>query len=134
MPNWKQSAPLPLDTKRLAGRTLVATGGISKFLRAHFQKDVITRSDIDMLRREVGKLSSTERIAIVQKGKNAKTLEALGVATADGAREYGTKLPASSTLLLRILDGLDVAEVRVSQTDSRHAIIRRLQAGIAIDA
>jgi exopolyphosphatase/pppGpp-phosphohydrolase len=130
----KQTAPLPLDTKRLAGRTLVATGGISKFLRAHFHKDVITRADIDALRRQIGKLNGTERIAVIQQNKNAKTLDALGVATVEGAREYGTKLPASSTLLLRILDGLGVAEVRVSQTDSRHAIIRRLQAGIAIDA
>jgi exopolyphosphatase/pppGpp-phosphohydrolase len=129
----KTAAPMPLDTKRLQGRELVATGGISKFLRAHFHKDVITRGDIEALRRKVGALGYDERVTLVQQGKSQKAREALGVDTADGARDYGVKLPASATLLLRILDGLGVDEVRVSQTDARHAVIARLRSGVPID-
>jgi exopolyphosphatase/pppGpp-phosphohydrolase len=127
------AAPMPLDTAKLKGRELIATGGVSKFLRAHFHKDVITRAEIDALRREVGAMSYDERVALVQRGKTQKVREALGVDTKDGARDYGIKLPASSTLLLRIFDGLNVDRVRVSQTDARHAVIARLQAGVPID-
>jgi exopolyphosphatase/guanosine-5'-triphosphate,3'-diphosphate pyrophosphatase len=129
----KTDAPMPLETKLLKGRALVATGGVSKFLRAHLGKDVITRADIDGLRRKVGALSYDDRVALVQQGKSEKVREALGIDTVDGARDYGIKLPASATLLLRILDGLGVDQVRVSQTDARHAIIGRLRAGVAID-
>jgi exopolyphosphatase/pppGpp-phosphohydrolase len=90
----KAMAAMPLDVDELRGRTLVATGGVSKFLRAHFGKDVIERADIEKLRRDV-----------------------------EGAVDYGKKLPASSSLLLHILDGIGVDEVRVSETDSRHALI-----------
>ncbi len=117
------NAPLPLDAALLSGRTLVATGGVSKFLRAHFNRDVITRADIDALRKEIIVLPYDARIPLVQSGKDATTQKALGVDTAAGALDYGKKLPASASLLLRILDGLGVDEVRVSETDARHALI-----------
>lgn len=123
-----KTAPMPLSATKLKGRQLVATGGVSKFLRAHFGRDVISRDDIDALRRQVGAMSYQQRIALVQKGKAKKTREALGVDTAEGARDYGVKLPASATLLLRILDGLNVDEVRVSSTDARHALIAQAAA------
>jgi exopolyphosphatase/pppGpp-phosphohydrolase len=129
----KTAAPMPLDTAKLKGRELVATGGVSKFLRAHFHKSVIGHDEIDALRREVGALGYGERSALVQRGKSQKVREALGVDTAEGARDYGIKLPASATLLLRIFDALGVDHVRVSTTDARHAVIARLAAGIPVD-
>ncbi|HJW75746.1 MAG TPA: hypothetical protein VJ787_08785, partial [Thermoleophilia bacterium] len=107
----------------LAGRTLVATGGISKFLRAHFGKDVITQPEIDRLRREVIALSYAERVPLVQGTKDEATMAALGIDSPEGALDYGKKLPASTSLLLHILDGIGVQQVRVSETDARHALI-----------
>lgn len=121
-------APMPLPTQALSNRQLVATGGISKFLRAHFGKDEISRADIDGLRRKVGALSYDQRVAVVTQGKSATAKLALGIDTKNGAKDYGIKLPASATLLLRILDGLGVDKIRVSETDARHALIDQLQA------
>jgi exopolyphosphatase/pppGpp-phosphohydrolase len=116
-------APMPLDVAALQGRTLVATGGVSKFLRAHFGKDVISRDDVDKLRLDVISLPYADRVAFVQAGKDELTKKALGVETEKGALDYGKKLPASASLLLHILEKLGVNEVRVSETDSRHALI-----------
>jgi exopolyphosphatase/pppGpp-phosphohydrolase len=115
--------PMPLDPARLAGRTLVATGGVSKFLRIHLGKDVIARSEIDALRRQLGAMSVPERAAFVQQNRTDKEKESLGIGTAPGAADYGKKLPASMSLLLHILDGIGVDEVRVSSSDARHALI-----------
>lgn len=117
-------AHMPLDVNLIKGRTLVATGGISKFLRAQFGKDVITRTEVDQLRRRVGAMAPSSRGAFLQQGKTPGVLEALGIKDDAGANDYGIKLPASSTLLIRIIDGLGVKEVRVSSTDARHAMIR----------
>lgn len=116
-------APMPLDVAQLHGRTLVATGGISKFLRAHFGKDVITQDEIEQLRRQVIALPYAERVPLVQGTKDEATRVALGVETPEGALDYGKKLPASTSLLLHILDGIGVQEVRVSETDARHQLI-----------
>lgn len=119
----KADAPMPLDVNVLAGRTLVATGGVSKFLRIQLGKDVISRADIDGLRRQLGALSIADRSAFVQQGKSEKQKEALGIGTTAGANDYGKKLPASMSLLLHILDGIGVDAVTVSGTDARHALI-----------
>ncbi len=116
-------APMPLDVAELKGRTLVATGGVSKFLRAHFGKDVIGRDEIDALRRQMIVLPYSARVPLVQGTKDNATCTALGIDTPDGALDYGKKLPASASLLLHILDGIGVTEVRVSETDARHALI-----------
>ena len=116
-------AAMPLDVSALQGRTLVATGGVSKFLRAHFGTDVISRDDVDKLRLDVIALPYNERVAFVQGTKDELTMKALGVDTEKGALDYGKKLPASASLLLHILEKLGVDEVRVSETDSRHALI-----------
>ncbi|MCC7111102.1 MAG: hypothetical protein IT382_17545 [Deltaproteobacteria bacterium] len=118
-----QLAPMPLDVAELKGRTLVATGGVSRFLRAHFGKDVITQAEIEALRREVIALPYADRVALVQGTKDETTRVALGIDTPEGALDYGKKLPASTTLLLHILGGIGVAEVRVSETDARHALV-----------
>ncbi|MBI1944573.1 MAG: hypothetical protein HYS27_02695 [Deltaproteobacteria bacterium] len=118
-----QLAPMPLDVAELRGRTLVATGGISKFLRAHFGKDVISQDDIETLRRQVIALPYAERVALVQGTKDEATRVALGIDTPEGALDYGKKLPASTSLLLHILDGIGVQQVRVSETDARHALV-----------
>ncbi|MBX7114230.1 MAG: hypothetical protein K1X64_07825 [Myxococcaceae bacterium] len=124
----KKIAPMPMPAQALANRQLVATGGISKFLRTHFGKDEISRAEIDGLRRKVGALSYRQRVAVVTEGKSATEKRALGIDTPKGAKDYGIKLPASATLLLRILDGLHVDKVRVSETDARHALIEQRQA------
>lgn len=116
-------APMPLDVAELQGRTLVATGGVSKFLRAHFGKDVVTQAEIEALRRQVIALPYADRVSLVQGTKDEATRVALGIDTPAGALDYGKKLPASTTLLLHILDGIGVQEVRVSETDARHALI-----------
>ncbi len=118
-----QLAPMPLDVAELRGRTLVATGGISKFLRAHFGKDVITQVEIEALRRAAIALPYAERVPLVQGTKDEATKGALGIDTPEGALDYGKKLPASTSLLLHILDGIGVQEVRVSETDARHALV-----------
>ncbi|MDP2341695.1 MAG: hypothetical protein Q8O67_12120 [Deltaproteobacteria bacterium] len=123
-----RTAPMPLDTALLQGRTLLATGGVSKFLKIQLGKDVVTRAEIDVLRRELGALSVTDRSAFVQLNKTDKQKEALGIGTAPGAVDYGKKLPGSLSLLMHILDGIGVAEVKVSSTDSRHALIYGAQA------
>jgi exopolyphosphatase/guanosine-5'-triphosphate,3'-diphosphate pyrophosphatase len=115
--------PMPIDPQKLAGRTLVATGGVSKFLRIHLGKDVVTRAEIDGLRRQLGAMSVPERAAFVQQGRTDEQKEALGIGTSPGAADYGRKLPASMSLLLHILDGIGVDEVRVSSTDARHALV-----------
>lgn len=117
-------APMPLDIESLRGRTLIATGGVSKFLRAHFGKDVIARADIDALRREVIALPYQARGPLVVGTKDDATRKALGIDTAAGALDYGKKLPASASLLLHILQSIGVDEVRVSETDARHALVR----------
>jgi exopolyphosphatase/guanosine-5'-triphosphate,3'-diphosphate pyrophosphatase len=118
-----RTAPLPLPAEQLAGRTLLATGGVSKFLRVQVGSDVVTRDEIVALRSQLAALSIPERSAFVQHGKSDAEKEALGIGTRDGAADYGKKLPASMSLLLRILDGLSVTEVRVSSTDARHALV-----------
>lgn len=118
-----QLAPMPLDVAELKGRTLVATGGISKFLRAHFGKDVITQTEVEALRRQAIALSYAARVPLVQGTKDEDTKKALGIDTPEGALDYGKKLPASTSLLLHILDGIGVQEVRVSETDARHALV-----------
>ena len=117
-------APMPLGVDELRGRTLVATGGVSKFLRAHFGKDVISREEIDTLRHELIALPYAERAEIVVGTKDDVTKKALGVDTPEGALDYGKKLPASASLLLHILESIGVDEVRVSETDSRHALVQ----------
>jgi hypothetical protein len=49
---------------------------------------------------------------------------ALGIGTSPGAQDYGKKLPASLSLLLHIVDGLGLDEVRISSTDARHALLQ----------
>jgi exopolyphosphatase/pppGpp-phosphohydrolase len=125
-----KEAALPLDAGLLRGRTLVATGGVSKFLRAHFGRDTISRAEIDALRRQVLVMPYAERAALVQTTaagapKDDDTKRALGVDTVEGAIDFGKKLPASASLMLRILDGLGVDSIRVSETDARHALIAR---------
>jgi len=124
----KRVAPLPLDPVLLEGRTLVAVGGVSKFLRAHFGKDVITREDVDALRRQAGALRYDQRVALVVGTKDEATRVALGVDTPKGALDYGVKLPASSSLLLRIMDGIGVTSIKVSETDARHVLLAQLHA------
>jgi hypothetical protein len=120
----KANAPMPVDVAKLSGRTLVATGGVSKFMRAHFGKDVISRAEIDALRREVGALPVEQRTALVTKGKSDEQKVALGIDTPEGALDYGKKLPASASLLLHILTSIGADEVRVSETDVRHLLIQ----------
>lgn len=119
----QQLAPMPLPSAEIAGRTLLATGGVSKFLRVQLGKDVVTRDEIVALRAQLSALSIPERSAFVQQNKTDAQKEALGIGMRDGAADYGKKLPASMSLLLRILDGIGVTEVRVSSTDARHALI-----------
>ena len=119
----QQTAPLPLPADALAGRTLVATGGVSKFLRLHLGKDVIGRDDIDALRRELGALPIVDRAAHVAVGKSDDDKVALGIGTTAGANDYGKKLPASLSLLLHIVDGLGLSSIQVSGTDARHALL-----------
>ncbi len=119
----KKSAPLPLHDDDVIGRELVATGGVSKFLRVQLGKDVITRGEIDDLRRALGALPITDRAAFLAVGKSDDDKLALGIGTSPGANDYGKKLPASLSLLLHIVDGLDLAAIRVSGTDARHALI-----------
>jgi exopolyphosphatase/guanosine-5'-triphosphate,3'-diphosphate pyrophosphatase len=116
-------APLPLGDDDVAGRALVATGGVSKFLRIQLGKDVIARDEIDGLRRKLGALSVADRAAFVVVGKDDADKSALGIGTSPGAADYGKKLPASLSLLLHIVDGLGLSEVRVSSTDARHALL-----------
>jgi hypothetical protein len=125
----KQLAPMPLPSSEIAGRTLLATGGVSKFLRVQVGKDVVTRDEIVALRAQLASLSIPERSAFVQLNKSDAQKEALGIGTRDGADDYGKKLPASMSLLLRILDGIGVTEVRVSSTDARHALIAAQASG-----
>jgi hypothetical protein len=107
----------------------LATGGVSKFLRVQVGKDVVTRDEIVALRAQLASLSIPERSAFVQLNKSDAQKEALGIGTRDGADDYGKKLPASMSLLLRILDGIGVTEVRVSSTDARHALIAAQASG-----
>ncbi len=120
-------APMPLDPAMLEGRALVATGGISKFLRAHFGRDEITAAEIDSLRHAMGALDYDARVPDVQAGKDDEQRLALGIETEQGARDYGIKLTASTTLLLHILRGIGVESVRVSETDARHLLIHRAE-------
>ncbi len=119
----KSGAPLPLDDDDIVGRTLVATGGVSKFLRIQLGKDVIGRDEVDALRRQLGALPIADRAAFVVSGKDDKQKEALGIGTSPGANDYGKKLPASLSLLLHIIDGLGLKEIQVSSSDARHALL-----------
>lgn len=119
----KQTAPLPLSPDLVRGRTLVATGGVSKFLRVHLGVDVVTRDDIDTLRRKLGALSVSERASFIAVGRSDDEKAALGIGTTPGAGDYGKKLPASLSLLLHIVDGLNLSELRISSTDARHALL-----------
>jgi len=120
----KKTAPLPLPKDAIVGRTLVATGGVSKFLRVHLGKDVVGRDEIDALRRQLGYLSIPDRAAFVSTGRSDDEKAALGIGTSPGAQDYGKKLPASLSLLLHIVDGLGLDEVRISSTDARHALLQ----------
>jgi exopolyphosphatase/guanosine-5'-triphosphate,3'-diphosphate pyrophosphatase len=119
-----KTAPLPLPRDAIEGRTLVATGGVSKFLRVHLGKDVVRRDEIDALRRQLGALSIPDRAAFVSAGRSDDEKAALGIGTSPGAQDYGKKLPASLSLLLHIVDGLGLDEVRISSTDARHALLQ----------
>lgn len=119
-----ETAPLPLPKDAVEGRTLVATGGVSKFLRVHLGKDVVGRNEIDALRRQLGALSIPDRAAFVSTGRSDDEKAALGIGTSPGAQDYGKKLPASLSLLLHIVDGLGLDEVRISSTDARHALLQ----------
>lgn len=123
----KHEAKLPLEPALLSGRQVVATGGVSKFLRRHFGKDVIARADIDALRKQLGAMDVAARGPFLQQGKDDATRAALGIDTDKGAEGYGKKLPASITLLLRIMDGIGIDELRVSETDNRHALISKVR-------
>lgn len=121
----KTLAPMPLPTDALMGRTLMATGGVSKFLRAHLGKDAITRAEVEGVRQAMAALSFVARAPVVQRGKSEDTKVALGIETHEGAVDYARKLPASASLLLHIMDALGLHEVRVSETDARHALTAR---------
>ncbi len=119
----KARGPMPMPVTELEGRTLVATGGVSKFLRIQLGKDTIARDEIDALRRQLGALPIAERAAFVAIGKSDADKTALGIDTSPGAADYGKKLPASLSLLLHIVDSIGLAEVTVSSTDARHALL-----------
>ena len=125
----KKNAPMPIAKEHLRGRTLVATGGISKFLRTHFKSDVISVADMEALRRRVLAMPYDARVAFVQTGKSQEAKVALGIETPKGARDYGMKLPASTSLLLHILRSIGADQVRVSETDVRHLWIDRASHG-----
>ncbi len=119
----QKNAPMPLSTSMLSGRQLVATGGVSKFLKIQLGSDTLSRSAIDDFRRQMGALSVDDRAKFIQQGKTDKQKDALGIADDKGAADYAKKLPASMSLLLHILDGIGVSEVKASSTDARHALI-----------
>lgn len=120
----RKTAPLPLPADAIVGRTLVATGGVSNFLRVHLGKDVVARDEIDALRRQLGALAITDRAAFVSANRSDDEKAALGIGTSPAAQDYGKKLPASLSLLLHIVDGLGLDEVRISSTDARHALLQ----------
>jgi exopolyphosphatase/pppGpp-phosphohydrolase len=119
----QQHAPMPMATAVLAGRTLVATGGVSKFLKIQLGSEAVSRQGLDDFRRQMGALSVDDRAAFIQQHKTPQQLEALGIGTPQGALDYAKKLPASLSLLLHILDGIGVDGVAVSSSDARHALI-----------
>lgn len=127
----QKNAPMPLSTSLLSGRSLVATGGVSKFLKIQLGTDTISRQAIDDFRRQMGALSVDDRAKFIQQNKTPEQKDALGIADDKGALDYAKKLPASMSLLLHILDGIGVGDVKVSSTDARHALIFSNPAAVA---
>lgn len=117
-------APMPLEPQLLRGRTLVATGGVSRSLRANLGVDSISRAELDAFRRKLGGLEPSARVTFLQhlEAKVSGKSKAAGVAP--GAQTNGLKLPSSTTLMLRIMRGLNVDSVQLSATDARHALLR----------
>jgi exopolyphosphatase/pppGpp-phosphohydrolase len=120
---------LPIDAAGARGAVPVVTGGTAKFLGHYFRKDSVTRADIEALRAKVGALPTSARAALVKKDVTGKaftrrTRQLLGLHAAGAAGgEYGAKLPAKLTLLLRVMSLLEVTEIHLAQTDARHALV-----------
>jgi exopolyphosphatase / guanosine-5'-triphosphate,3'-diphosphate pyrophosphatase len=120
---------LPISSESARGGEPVAIGGVSKFLRAYFRKDQVSRQELEALHIEVGALPAARRLALVSRdasGKPFTRLERsmLGLAAPKGEGDYGDKLPAKLTLLLRLMEILDEPTLRLSPTDARHALVR----------
>ncbi|MCA9665312.1 MAG: hypothetical protein KC503_06980 [Myxococcales bacterium] len=112
--------------------TALLTGGLAKFLRVHFQKDVITRRDVQRLRRRLAGLSKKQRSAAIRRHADGSALSknelrALGMYGAGVGKPSGRKLPAKMTLLLRVLDlngiGDKRAKLLLAPKDARHVLV-----------
>ena len=121
-----KNAALPLIASALL------TGGLAKFLRVHFQKDVITRRDVQRLRRRLAGLSKKQRSAAIRRHADGSALSknelrALGMYGAGVGKPSGRKLPAKMTLLLRVLDlngiGDKRAKLLLAPKDARHVLV-----------
>jgi hypothetical protein len=122
---------LPEGVGDTRGLTPVLTGGVSKYLHHYFRKDSVTREEIEALR----VLSSTTpmgpsrgelvRRDVHGKSFNVREQKLLGLHEA-GAKsgDYGGKLTAKLTLLLRVMSLVDTPMVHLSQTDARHALAK----------
>jgi exopolyphosphatase/guanosine-5'-triphosphate,3'-diphosphate pyrophosphatase len=116
-------APLPLPADALAGRTLAAVGGISRFLRTHLGRPDITTDEVEALRRALCARDAAGRLPLVLANRTPDERVALGADTPEGALDAVQKLPAKLTLLLHILRTAGMPGMHASDTDARHQLI-----------
>ncbi len=117
-------APMPIDPRLISGRTLVATGGVSRSLRANLGADSISFSELDAFRRKLGALEPAARVTFLQHSQDTVRGRTGTAGVAPGAQTNGLKLPSTTTLLLRIMRGLNAGSLKLSSTDARHALLR----------
>ncbi|MGQ0506290.1 MAG: Ppx/GppA phosphatase family protein [Myxococcaceae bacterium] len=124
----KELAPLPLPVEQVKGREVVAVGGVANFLGAHLGKAVVTRDEVEALRRSLGSMSLEERGETCRAGKDSTTLSALGIDTVERGYEYGVKVPSSLTLMVHVMDGLGLDWLRIGDTDARDVLVAQAAA------
>lgn len=120
---------LPINPSLTRDATLLATGGVSKFLYHHFGADTVTADQIRELRERIAAVPATERGTIMKRDVNGRRLSRrvrriLGLHEQGAAGgSYGQKLPAKLTLLLHLMKLSGSDTLFLSQTDARHVLV-----------
>jgi exopolyphosphatase/pppGpp-phosphohydrolase len=115
--------PLPRDA------TMILLGDVSRFLSYYYRKDQVTLDEVAALRDQVAKMpasSRSQRVRADAKGRPFTQPERARLGLHDseaGGDDYGVKLPAKLTLLLRIMALSESRVVHLANTDGRHALL-----------
>jgi hypothetical protein len=121
---------LPEGVTPPAGATPILTGDVSRYLSYYFGKQRVTVAEVAALRARMAAVPEAERALLARADVHGRPFtprekDRLGLHdTKASGDDYGGKLPAKLTLLLRVMTLTNTQALHLSKTDARNALLR----------